>query len=111
MRASVRVSAGLPCISALVKYSATRPGWPFAGGLQCGQTALRVVTRNRQVRLLRIEPAKANRRPQDTFDLFINGGDGDFTVLDRRQEIRPVHEFSGWHLQIEAAVCRRDCIV
>src|SRR2546425_12872816 len=82
----------------------------FARGLQGCQTPLWVVTRYRQVRLIAIEPAKTNRRLQDASDLFINAGDRNFSLFDCRQKTLSVHEFSEWHLQIEPAICRPDCI-
>ncbi len=84
---------------------------PFARGVERRGAPLLVVAGNREVGLLAVEPAEADRRAQDAPHLLVDRGEGQLALLDRGQQRLAVHQLAEGHLEIEPAVRRAQAVV
>ena len=58
-----------------------------------------------------IKEPELHGRPQNTPDLFIDDGQGDFAILNGRHQCLRVHEFRVAHFKVEPGICRRHTVI
>ncbi len=83
----------------------------LAGGVERRGASLLVVPGNREVGLLAVQPAEADRGAQDAPHLLVDRGDRQPALLDRWQQRLAVHQLAEGHLEVEPAVRRAQAVV